>query len=374
MPMRLTTYYRSALRLALAGATAASVALAATAGQPVNAQTPVRVTHVINGTLGDQSFFDSAQAGIERAATELGITYKVIELGEDQSRWEPGLDDAMADTDNYDVLIVGGSLIGDFLMARADDYPDKKFIFHDEPIDYSRCSCANVYNVIYAQNEGSYLAGVYAAAMMAEGKLEGLANRKTIGAIGGLDIPVINDFILGYEQGAKAVDPDITVLVQYIGGDSPFFDRAKGFEISQSMYDQGADFIFSVAGGSGMGAIDAAKQRNKYFIGVDSDQWALLAESDPDAANVVLTSMVKNVGDTLFRALELDMAGTLAYGATEVVGIAEGAVGLAKNEYYEEVTPDSVKALVEAAETALINCEIQVATLLAPVPCTPPAK
>lgn len=358
-------------RLARIGLLIAIVALAV-AGMttPSRAQTPLRVTHVVNGTLGDKSFFDSAQAGLEQAKTDLGIELKVIELGEDQARWEPGIDDAMA-SDDYDVLVLGGSLVVDYLMARADQYPDKKFIFHDEPVDFTKCTCANVYNVIYAQNEGSYLAGVYAAAMIKDGNLANASGQNVIGAIGGLDIPVINDFIVGYEQGAKAVIPEMTVLKQYIAGDKPFFDTAKAFEISQAMYDQGANFIFNIAGGSGEGMIQAAQARGRYFIGVDSDQWLLLKDSDAEAAAVIYTSMVKNVGATLLRALTLDAASSLAFGTTEVVGIAEGAIGLAKNEYYEQVTPDSVKELIEKAESDITACTITVETALQPRECKP---
>jgi basic membrane protein A len=338
---------------------------------PTQAQAPLRVTHVVNGTLGDRSFFDSAQEGLERAAEELGIVLKVIELGEDQARWEPGIDDAMSDTDAYDILVLGGSLVADYLVARADLYPDKKFIFHDEPVDFSQCTCANVYNVIYAQNEGSYLAGVYAAAMMQANTLPNLSGKNLIGAVGGLDIPVINDFIVGYAQGAKSVIPELEVLTQYIGGDKPFFDTAKGLEIALAMYDQGADFTFSVAGGSGLGMIQAAQQRGKYFIGVDSDQWLLLKESDPAAAETILTSMIKNVGDTLYRAIALTLADELPFGETEVVGIAEGAIGLAKNEYYERITPDSVKAIIAQAEADIMACRVVVETTLAPRPCEP---
>ncbi|MCS6871736.1 MAG: BMP family ABC transporter substrate-binding protein [Anaerolineae bacterium] len=339
--------------------------------QPTSAQPTLRVTHVVNGTLGDRSFFDSAQEGLERAVKDFGISLKVIELGEDQARWEPGIDDAMADTDSYDILVLGGSLVADYVMARADLYPDKKFIFHDEPIDYTKCKCANVYNVIYAQNEGSYLAGVYAAAMMKEKALPNLSGKNTIGVIGGLDIPVINDFIVGYAQGARSVIPEMTVLTQYIGGERPFFDVAKGLEIALAMYDQGADFVFSVAGGSGLGMIQAAQQRGKYFIGVDSDQWLLLKERDPEAAQVILTSMIKNVGGALYRAIKLALEDKLRFGETEIVGIAEGAIGLAKNEYYERVTPDSVKAIIAQAEEDVTKCRVIVETTLAPRPCKP---
>lgn len=351
--------------------------IAALAGLPavsIRAQNPLRVTHIVNGTLGDRSFFDSAQAGLELAVKDLGIQLKTIELGNDMTRWEAGIDDAMADVDNYDVIILGGSLVVDYVTARADQYPDKKIIFHDEPIDFSKCPCANVYNAIYAQNEGSYLAGVYAAAMLKEGNLTGLANRSTIGAVGGIDIPVINDFIVGYEQGAKSVTPEMTVLRQYIGGDNPWDNPAKGKEIALAMYDQGADIVFNIAGGSGKGLIEAGRDRGRYVIGVDSDQWLFTKDTDPAAANQILTSMIKNVGATLYRALKLEIAGELSYGITEVVGIPEGAIGLAKNEYFQSVTPESVLKTLEQAEADVTNCKVKVATTLQARECVPPAE
>jgi basic membrane protein A and related proteins len=344
------------------------------AAKPTRAQNPIRVKNVINGTLPDKSFFDSAERGLQRAKKELGIEYKTIELGEDANKWEPGLDDAMADTDSYDILIAGTYQMSVFLTTRADNYPDKKFITYDSDVDRTQCKCANVYGITYAQNEGSYLAGVYAAAMMKDGKLPNLSGKGIIGAVGGLDIPVINDFIVGYEQGAKSVDPNIKVLKQYVGGDKPFFDPAKGKEIALSQYEQGADFVFGIAGGSGQGVIDAAKDKGKYTIGVDSDQAAIVGATDPKAAQQILTSMMKNVDNSLFRALSLAKDGKLAWGQAEEIGLAEVGVGLAKNDIYNKVTPDSVKKLVDQAEADIIACKITVATAFEkPRPCTPPS-
>jgi basic membrane protein A and related proteins len=345
-----------------------------TSATPTRAQKALRVKNVINGTLPDKSFFDSAERGLQRAKKELGIEYKTIELGEDANKWETGLDDAMADTGSYDVLIAGTYQMADYMTARADNYPDKKFIMYDTAVDYTKCKCANVYSVEYAQNEGSYLAGVYAAAMMKDGKLPNLSGKGVIGAVGGLDIPVINDFIVGYDQGAKSVDPSIKLVKQYVGGDKPFFDPAKGKEIALAMYEQGADFVFGIAGGSGQGVIDAAKEKGKYTIGVDSDQAAILADTDPKAAQQILTSMMKNVDNSLFRALSLHIKGTLPYGATELIGLAEGGVGLAKNDIYNKATPDSVKTLVEQAQADIIACKITVNTTFEKArPCNPAA-
>jgi basic membrane protein A len=345
--------------------------LSISAGYTAQAQQGLRVTFVINGTLGDKSYFDSAERGLERAQKDFGIKLKSIELGEDSTKWESGLEDAMADVKNYDVLVAQGGDLASFMVAHADKYPDKKFIYFDEPLDFTKCKCANVYNVIFAQNESSYLGGVYAAAMLKDGKLPNLANKDTIAAVGGQDVPVIEDFIKGYTQGAKSVDPKVNVLVTFIGGENPWGDPAKGKETANSLYDQGADIVFGIAGGSGDGIIEAAKDRNKYTLGVDSDQALVYMDSDPKKAAQILTSVMKNVDNTLYRAISLDKQGKLAYGKTETVGLAEGGVGLAVNDIYNKVTPDSVKKIVAQAQADIVSCKIKVDTALTPRTCVP---
>jgi len=341
------------------------------AGNQAQAQKGLRVTFFINGTLGDKSFFDSAERGLERARTDFGIVLKSIEAGDDSTKWESGLQDAMADVKNYDLLVAQGGDLASFMVANADKYPDKKFIYFDETLDFTKCKCANVYNVVYAQNESSYLGGVYAAAMLKYGNLSNAANKNTVGAVGGQDIPIIEDFIKGYTQGAKSVDPNINVLSTFIGGDNPWGDPAKGKEIANSLYDQGADIVFGIAGGSGDGIIEAAKERGKYTIGVDSDQALAYMSSDPKAAAQILTSVLKNVDNSLYRALSLNAQGKLSYGKTETVGLAEGGVGLAINDIYNKATPDKVKQIVAQAQADIISCKITVDTALTPRPCIP---
>ena len=138
---------------------------------------------------------------------------------------------------------------------------------------------------------------------------------------------------------------------------------ARGKEITLAMYEQGADIVFQIAGGTGVGVFEAAQEQERYAIGVDSDQAVIVAETDPDQAERILTSMLKNVDNSIFRAVTLHLDGTLAYGSTENLGIPEGGVGLAKNAFYDMSTPDDIKALVEAAEAAVVNGDIAVGTV-----------
>ena len=318
---------------------------------------PLKVVLFINGVLGDKSFFDSAQRGIDRAKEELGIEAKTIEAGLDETTWEPALVDAAAN-EEYDVFIVGTWQMVDYLQQIAPQYPDKKFVIFDSNVDYEACDCGNVYSILYKQNEGSYLAGVYAAAMTTQ-EIEGMNPEAIIGSIGGQEIPVILDFMVGYEQGAKETNPDITVIRQFAGG---WNDPAKGKELAKAQYSQGADIVFQIAGGTGQGVFEAAAEDGRYAIGVDSDQALIVEEADPAQAARILTSMMKNVDNSLFRALQLHLEGTAPYGQAEALGIAEGGVGLARNKYYEEITPDEVKALVDEAEQKILNGEITVDT------------
>lgn len=325
---------------------------------------PLKVVSVINGTLGDKSFFDSAQRGMDAIADEYDIEIDTVELGIDPANWEPGLLDVMADTDSYDILIAGTFQMIDFMAANAHNYPEKHFMFYDAPMPYDNMDvcvegCANVYSMTYAQNQGSFLAGVYAAAITTS-MMEGANEAAIIGAVGGQQIPVIDDFIVGYEQGACLVNPESQSIVQYAGS---WNDPARGKEITLAMYEQGADIVFQVAGGTGVGVFEAAQEQGRFAIGVDSDQATIVAETDPDQAERILTSMLKNVDNSIFRAITLHLEGELPYGSSESLGIPEGGVGLAKNEFYDMATSDDIKAMVEAAEAAVVNGDIEVQTV-----------
>ncbi|HMR64231.1 MAG TPA: BMP family ABC transporter substrate-binding protein [Anaerolineae bacterium] len=318
---------------------------------------PLQVILFVNGVLGDKSFFDSSQRGVDQAKAELGIEAKTIEAGIDETQWEPALIDAAANED-YDVFIVGTFQMATYLEQVAAQYPDKKFIIYDSGVNYESGCCDNVYSILYKQNEGSYLAGVYAGAMTTQA-IDGMNPETVIGSVGGQEIPVIVDFMVGYEQGARDTNPDVQVIRQFAGG---WFDPAKGKELAKAQYSQGADIVFQIAGGTGQGVFEAATEDGRYAIGVDSDQALIIEESDPDQAARILTSMMKNVDTSLFRALDLHLKGELPYGQVESLGIAEGGVGLARNKFYDQNTPDEVKALVDAAEQKIVNGEITVET------------
>ena len=340
------------------GKAAAGIALAAgmmTAAVPASAQeyskeNPLKVALVLHGTLGDKSFFDSAAAGMEKAKAELPVEVKIIELGYDRAKWQPGIEDA-ADS-GYDVIIAGTFDMTGYIVELAPQYPEVKFIDFDDSPDYSACECSNVLSVMYGTSTAGYLAGYAAAKLSTSG---------IVGTILGMEFPTVTDFKVGFDAGAKAANPDVQILNQVAG---TFSDPAKGKEIALAQINQGADVVFPIAGGTGLGALQAVKESGKLAVGVDSDQALIFKDSDPAQAEVILTSVEKRVGESLYQQLKATIDGTAAYGTGVLLGVKEGAVGISENEYYEKLVPADVRAEIDALEAKIASGELVVDSVM----------
>ena len=304
-----------------------------------------RVGLMIPGNLGDKSFFDAAFNSIEPIKEQLGVTVEYVECGTDTSKFYPALVD-MCEAD-YDLILTISSNNDDALVQVAEEYPDQKFINLDDEMAEPP---ANVYIMGTKNNEMSYLAGAAGALKAAE------LGESTIGFVGGMDIPGINEFLVGYIEGAQAINPDIKVATSYVGS---FTDTAKAKENALLLYNSGLSVIFAAAGQSGLGVIDAAVEQGKFVIGVDSDQAAALKDSQPDMANVIITSAIKNISDNAVKAVDRAMKDDIPYGTREVFGIAEGAVGIAENEFYEKLLSEEDRAKVEELKQQVIAGEVE---------------
>lgn len=311
-------------------------------------ENPLKVALVLHGTLGDKSFFDDAAAGMKAAEADLPVSVKIIELGYDRSKWQAGLADA-ADS-GYDVVIAGTFDMTGYITELSPQYPDVKFIDFDDTPDFTKCECKNVLGVQYTTAAAGYLAGYAAAKISKSG---------TLGTILGMEFPTVTDFKTGFDQGAKAANPNVNILNAVAGA---FNDPAKGKEIALAQINQGADVIFPIAGGTGIGSLQAVKDSGKLAVGVDSDQATIFAASDPAQADVIFTSVLKKVGNSLHQALKATIDGTAPYGTRQLLGIKDDAVGIAKNQWYEKLVPADVRAEVDAIENKIISGEIEVAT------------
>jgi len=270
------------------------------------------------GGRGDQSFNDSAAAGLDQAVEEFGFETQESEAedGEPESAREERLR-TFADA-GYDPIIAVGFAYAAALTKVAEEYPDVHFaIIDDESIQTD-----NVADLVFAEEEGSFLVGA-AAALKSEAD--------HIGFIGGVETPLIQKFEAGYIAGAKEANPDIKVDSTYltqVPDFSGFGDPAKGKTAAQGMYDGGADVVYHAAGGSGGGVFEAASEAGAMAIGVDSDQYET---ADPSVKDVILTSMLKNVNVAVYEYLTQVNEGEFPSGTTrydlEVDGVGYSTSG-----------------------------------------------
>ena len=283
---------------------------------------PISVCIVYTGNLGDKSYNDSCNEGAQRTIEDFGIELRSLE-GTTAAEWEANL--VAACEEGYDLIIGASSNIADYIVEHGPNYPDTKFAVIDTTVDLP-----NVQSISFAQNQGSFLAGAAAAMFTEKTDIEGVNEDAIIGWVGGMDIPVLHDFYTGYEQGAKYINPDITILQAFAGNWS---DPLRGKELTLAQYEQGADIVMNVASGTGAGVLEGAKEAGKYAIGVDLNQ-------DADQPGSVLTSMVKRVDNACYLVIESVVNGTFEGGSTRYLDLEAGGVSLTDFSVMREALGD----------------------------------
>lgn len=270
----------------------------------------VKVCVVYSGNLGDKSYNDSCNEGAQRAVQELGVEVKTLE-GVTPDEWEANF--LAAAEGGYDLVLCSTSNFEEYLKKYAKDYPDVKFAIIDTVV-----AEPNIQSISFAQNEASFLAGAAAAMFTQHTEVPGINEEATIGWVGGMDIPVLHDFFIGYEQGAKYINPDIRILQSFAG---VWTDPLKGKELTLAQYEQGADIVMNVASGTGTGILEAAKEANLYAIGVDLNQ-------DNDQPGHILTSAMKRVDTAAYTVIESVVNDKFEGGSTAYLDVAGGGVSL----------------------------------------------
>ena len=296
------------------------------------------------GGKDDRSFNAAAWQGVNRAAKDFPIILRDVEPG-DPTSIEPAMR-AFAER-GYDLIIGVGFAQTPQIEAVAKDYPKLNFAIVD-----GVSQLPNVASLIFKEHEGSYLVGMIAAMTSRSGIL---------GFVGGMDVPLIHKFELGYEEGAKAVNPKIRVIPNYVGvTDAAWNDPVKGKELARTQIEKGADVIFAAAGNSGLGAFDAVEQYGKdgqgraqrFVIGVDSNQnWM--------KPGFVLTSMVKRVDNAVYQIVK-DRVENRPIGGVHVYGLENEGIGYAVDQYNKDLIPQPAIQAVEAAKQKIITGQIKV--------------
>ncbi|MFT4014688.1 MAG: BMP family ABC transporter substrate-binding protein [Paracoccus sp. (in: a-proteobacteria)] len=291
----------------------------------------------------DKSFNEAAYEGAERWKAETGGTYKELEMQSEAQR-EQALR-RLAETGANPVVMTGFAF-GEILNKVAKDYPDTKFVNIDTVVEQP-----NVQSVVFAEEQGSYLAGVMAAKASKSG---------TVGFIGGMDIPLIHKFECGYAQGFKATNPEGKLVINYTGTTpAAWNDPVKGGELVKAQISQGADVIYAAAGGTGIGVLQAAADAGILSIGVDSNQNHL-------HPGKVLTSMVKGVDNSVYEAFK---AGTDVQPGIKLMDLASGGVSVAMDDNNKPLITDEMTAAVEAATKGIADGSIKVHDYMADNTC-----
>jgi basic membrane protein A len=283
------------------------------------------------GGLNDRGFNSLANQGLENAESQLGVQGDVLESKSDAD-YIPNLSEFGQKGTNLVVSV--GFLMTDATAQAAKAFPDSNFAIVDSAFDPA---IPNAQGLLFKEQEAGCLVGVVGALTSKTG---------TITWVGGQKIPPVDRFIAGYEFCAKDANPDIKVSGSY---SDDFVDQAKCKEIALDQISKGSDVVFQVAGGCGLGALDAAKQESVWGIGVDADQSFL--------GDHILTSAVKRVDVAVFKTIESVQNGTFEGGGVTTFGLAEDGVALGKTS--PDVSQETLDT-VEQYKQKILNGEIQI--------------
>ncbi|MBD1556489.1 BMP family ABC transporter substrate-binding protein [Vibrio sp. S9_S30] len=294
----------------------------------------------------DKSFNQAAYNGAEAFKKDTGITYGEFEITNEAQREQAMLRLAQR---GHNPIVAVGFQQAPIVEKVAKQFPKTNFVIIDSVVDLP-----NVRSVVFKEHEGSFLVGALAA-MKSESK--------TVGFIGGMDIPLIRKFACGYEQGAKYINKD-TKVVQNMTGSTPaaWNNPTKGAELAKSQFDQGVDVVYAAAGGTGVGVYQAAADEKKYAIGVDSNQNHL-------HPGVMLTSMVKRVDVAVKDAFMDAYAGKFTSGM-QSLGLKEEGVAWALDEYNSSLITAEMAGKVEQIRDDIISGKVVVHDYFSNSACT----
>lgn len=288
------------------------------------------------GKVTDGTFNQYAYEGLKRAEKELGVKIDFIETV-NSSDYEKNIDKFA--TEKFDLIIGVGFLMGDGIKAAAAKYPDLKFAIVDFAYDPT---IPNVKGLVFNEDEAAFLVGAMAAQVSKSGK---------IGVVGGVEIPPVQKFVLGYEAGAKYINPEIQVSKVYVPS---FTDPAKGAEAAKNQIAEGADVIFGAGGQTGSGAVKAATEANVWGIGVDQDEYFTTFKGGP--APYLATSALKRVDNAVFAVVKDVVDGKFA-GGLYVGTAANGGVDYAP--FHDAQIPAEVKAKLDEIKKGLADGSIK---------------
>lgn len=322
-------------------------------------ETATQMAVVFATNLGDNGFSDLVWKGMNEASEDFGIEIKSIELMGDATKMEPTLIE-LCESGEWDVIVAGTFNMKEAIQNVAQEFPEQKFIVYDTEIDYADGDFENCVSVMTKQYEVAFLAGALAAKMTTQTG-DGLNADKVVGFVGGAENSSIDDFLVGYIEGVKYMDPEVEVLYSFVGD---FKNTAKAKELALSQYQQGADIVFAVASAASLGVLDAAKSAAAYAIGVDLDQAKQLEANDPEISAHIMTSAMKNLDTLLYNQVQLYLEDSIVWGEHHLFGLKDGTMALADNEYFRDAVPQEVIDEIAEVEEKIVSGEIEIPTAI----------
>jgi basic membrane protein A and related proteins len=308
-----------------------------TLAAPAVAQTAIKPAIVYStGGKFDKSFNEGVSQGAEKFKKETGVVIAEFEPNNETQFEQAHRRFAQR---GQDPIVAVGFSQAVALEKVAKEFPNIHFTIIDSVVNLP-----NVQSVVFKEQEGSFLVGVLAALVSKSGK---------VGFVGGMDIPLIRRFQCGFEQGVKYANPKAEIIANMTGTTpAAWNDPGRGAELAKGQFDRGVDVVYAAAGSTGIGVLQAAKDRGKLSIGVDSNQNHLHPGS-------VLTSMLKRVDHAAYNSFKAAQSNTWK-GGTQVLGLKEGGVDWALDKDNEKLITPEMKAKVDAAKADIVSGKIAV--------------
>jgi basic membrane protein A len=335
--------------------------------EPTATAEPVNVGMVYaTGGLGDGSFNDQAQQGIQQAQTDFGVQFNEAQPDEVSQFSTLQQQFARSSDPVYDLICCIGFLQQSALQENAPDFPDRNFMavdtvpMQDTDDDGEPDSqFENVASYVFAEEEGSYLVGQLAGMLTTRSFSAGAGSTSgdatSVGFVGGVESPLIRKFEAGFTAGVTAASEDVDVATNYVGD---FNDPAGGREAALAMYNSGSDVVYHASGNTGTGVFQAAQEVGRFAIGVDRDQ----SVTKPSFSDVILASMVKRVDTAVYTSVENVVNDEFQGGQTNALGLAADGVGIVYGQGIGDQVPDEVTSAIEESRTGIVDGDISVPT------------
>nr|WP_224270785.1 BMP family protein [Haloprofundus salinisoli] len=302
------------------------------------------------GGLGDGSFNDQAQTGVQQAADEFGATHDNVQPSE-VTEFKT-YQQQFAQSGEHDLICCIGYLQAEALAENAPDYPEQNFMIVDSVVEEP-----NVASYVFGEEEGSFLVGQMAGLLTQQefsaGGGETNPDQTSVGFVGGVEGDLIGKFEAGYRAGVAEVSQDIDVQVSYVGN---FNDTQAGNEAATAMYNDGVDIVYHAAGNAGTGVFQAAQEAGKFAIGVDQDQ----SLTKSGYADVILASMVKRVDTAVYTSIESVVNAEFEGGNVTTLGLEQEGVAAVYGDQLGGDIPDDVKSTVDETRQSIIDGDISV--------------